>query len=333
MSISTVTALPMYSRSSLALSDIRDAMLKRPPQLDEMKGGWASIDNHKSNLRTVGLAPPKSDPVIEQATDELPERLCARFYFWETPPPGFKDRDDYNPLEFRRLAATDVIVTRQGPDHIGILWSSRNLSALGRKDGPVRSLEEILQTEDSGIRVDRTGSHLQLEDTDLFLWLAVQQRDNPLISPDIRLDNVSGISGRDASYRTAELRSGIDFDRPNFLTAVAESDTLGPIEISFVQYVGTSTRSFNAKVHFDGGLEINKNEVHIPGIIDADELMVSTTQILAFSLIPRINELYVQDGPNWIVRREEVIEQAMQDLETRYKSMRAVLVSKKRAKP
>lgn len=332
MSIDTVTVQPMYSRSAMSLEEIRDTMAQWPPKFDDLTGGWASMNNHQSNLGLIGLAPPSSAPVIEAATDDLPEMLKARFYYWQPPPAGIKDREDYDPHATRRLAAIDVIITEVNSEHIGILLSTRSRQLLNQRGGVVASLQDVLQRGDNSIRIDRQKSHLELQATDIFLWLTVQRRDKPLIAPDLRLDTVSGISGRDASSRTADLRAGVDFDRPNFLTAVAEADTLGPIDLSFVQYIGQDTRSFRAKVFVDGGFEIHKSELHFPTILDGEDLMVEATLILAYSLIPRINNLYVADA-DWVDRRMEVIESAMDDLAQRYQNAKAALRERLRSSP
>lgn len=333
MSAKSVKVLPMISRLDMALEQVRDAMTAQPPSLEDLSGGWASMANARTNLGTVGLAPPASAPVIDEATDVLPRRLSARFYYWDAPPAGARSALGYDPYATRKLAAVDVLVTKPDDRHIGMLWSTRSRLVLNRREGAVASLQRILQSQDASVRIDRSSSHLQLQDTDVFLWLTVQCRDRPQIAQDIRLDKVSGISGRDASSRTADLRAGVDFERPNFLTAVAEADTLGPIEIDLVQLVGEGRRSFHTKVHIDGGFEIGKNDVHLPDVVDSEELMLSATSLLAFSLIPRINDLYVADAANWSSRRLEVIRQAMDDLERRYRRAREVLEERKTSSP
>lgn len=332
MSIDIVTVQPMYSRSAMTLEEIKDAMVALPAKYADLTGGWASMKNHQSNLGLIGAAPPSSEPVIEPASSVLPEMLKARYYYWNPPPPGIKDRPDYDPHATRRLAAIDVIVTKVGTDHIGILLSSRSRQLLNQREGAVASLQSILQSSDATIKIDRHKSHLELLDTDIFLWLTVQRRDKPQIAPDLLLDSVSGISGRDASSRTADLRAGVDFDRPNFLTAVAEADTLGPIDVSFVQHIEDKNHSFRAKVFVDGGFEIRKSELHFPTILDSEDLMVEVTLILAYSLIPRFNSLYIADA-NWVDRRIEVIESAMEDLADRYRNARDALRERMQTSP
>lgn len=307
-------------------------MIEQPPKVADLEGGWASMENHQSNLGAPGGAPPISEPIIRAADGELPEMLMARFYYWAAPPPGIRDHPDYDANATRRLAAIDAIITEVDSNHIGILLSSRSRQLLNQRGGAVASLQGILQKSDNSIKIDRHKSHLALRDTDIFLWLTVQRRDRPQIAPELRLDTVSGISGRDASSRTADLRAGVDFDRPNFLTAVAEADTLGPIDLSFVHHLDQENRSFQARVFVDGGFQIRKSELHFPSIVDGEDLMLEAALVLAYHLIPRINTLYMADL-GWADRRMEVIEHAMEDLSQRYLNARAALRERLQASP
>lgn len=333
MSQDSVRTLPMQARSVMSLEEIRDAMSVRVPNLEGFKGGWASINNLNSNLRRAGVAPPASTPAIKLETDLLPAMLQARFYYWDPAPSGMKYQPDHDPLTTRLLNAVDVMITKPSEERVGFLFSTRTRNYLGGSDGVISSLNQILQTKDESVKIDRWQSHLKLHDEEIFLWLAVQHRDKPQLDKDIRLDQIAGISSRDDARRTAELRYGVDFERSNFLTAVAEKDTLGPIDICFVLHVGTDNFSYEVRVHVDGGFEIRKNALHFPDSLDRDELMLESSLFLAYSLIPRLNRLYMAGSEDWIDQRMTVIQDAMTALEERYKSLRAVLVKQLNTAP
>lgn len=329
MSEESVKVFPRQALSTMTLDEVREAMLAKPPKLDGFIGGWASTTNENSNLRSVGVAPPTSSPVILPAIDGmLPEILKARFYYWEAPPTGQRDESIYDPLTTRKLNAIDVMVTKPSSSHVGFLFSTRTTSYLNRKGGVVASLNEILQQQNATTKIDRARSHLELADSDFFLWVTVQMRDKPQLSSDLLLDLVSGISSRDQALRTADLRSSVDFDRPNFLTAVAETDTLGPIDICFKQHVGEDNHSYEVKIHVDGGFELRKNAVRLADELDRENAMEDTCILLAFSLIPRINNLYVADAAAWKTRKVVVIEEAMAALKKRYKRLQKALQSR-----
>jgi hypothetical protein len=325
MSQESIKVLPMHSRCAMTLAELRDAMSSMQPSLDGFKGGWASVSNYGSNLRRAGVAPPVSVPTIVPATDVLPEMLMARFYYWDPSPSGLYDQEEHDPLTTRRLNAIDVMITEPAPGRIGLLFSTRTRPYLNRSFGIVASLERILRSKDTTIKIERGDSHLKLHDDEIFLWLAVQHRDRPQLAEDLRLDMISGISSRDGASRTADLRAGVDFERSNFLTAVAEVDTLGPIDISFVHHVGEDNHSYEVKLHVDGGFEIRKNGLHFPDQLERENVMLETSLFLAYSLIPRFNQIYTADATNWKNQRVEVIKNAMTALEERYKALRAVL--------
>ncbi|WIB15919.1 hypothetical protein DEJ34_01965 [Curtobacterium sp. MCPF17_050] len=291
------------------------------------------MENSHSNLGGVNAAPPVSDPELIQAAGDLPRMLQARFYFWAPLPAGLSEQIGLDPRTIRRLDAIDVVVTEVGDKHFGILVSSRNRTVLHRRDGVLADLQRLLQGADATIKIDRRSSHLQLEDPDIFLWLTVQQRDRDQLAPDLILDAVSGISGRDASARTADLRAGVDFSRPNFLTAVAEADTLGPIEIAFIQAIGAERRAFALKLHVDGGFTIQSSDIHLPDVMGTEEKMLTAALFLAFSLVPRINSLYVADAAAWSARRVEIINAAMDELEERYRRAKRALQERVQTAP
>ena len=196
----------------------------------------------------------------------------------------------------------------------------------------MRAVEDILRTGDDTIRADFSSSALKLKDTDIFLWLAVKKTEAPQIDNEIKLDLLTGISGTDASRRTADLRATVDFSRPNFLTAVAEADTLGPIEISFVRHNAAGRSSFQLRLHADGGFEIHKRGISYPDFLSNDMLMLQASYELTFELIPRINTLYDQDTA-WESKRVEVILAAMKTLRERYNLAFEALEERMRVSP
>jgi hypothetical protein len=329
----SVGVLPMLSRTASTLTEIRDAMITTPPNHQALTGGWASMKNKASNLGIPGGNPPASDPVIVPAAGSIPETLRARFYFWAPPPTGAAEMPGYDPHTFRRLQALDVLIHAVDDDHIGIVVSSRSRTILGRRDGAIAALQKILRAKDATIRIDRNASPLALADADIFLWLTVQRRDQPQLDPDLHLDLVSGMRSVDTASRTADLRVDVGFDRPNFLTAVAELDQLGPIEISFVETVGTERQSFVVEVFLDGGFTIRRNNLHFTAVVDAEQMMLDAALGLTYGLIPRINRLYKANKQHWDVRRREVILDAMQELEDRYKGLREALEARLQAGP
>jgi hypothetical protein len=321
----SVGVLPLLSRTASTLEEIRAAMIAAPPQHATLTGGWASMANAGSNINVPGGNPPQSEPVVVPASGPIPETLRARFYSWAPPPARTVEIPEYNPHTFRRLQAIDVLIHVVDAEHIGIVASSRSSTTLFRRDGAIASLQNILQAGDATIKINRSASPFALADADIFLWLTVQRRDQPQLASDLRLDLVSGMRSIDTASRTADLRVDVGFDRPNFLTAVAELDQLGPIEISFARTFGDEVQSFVAEVFLDGGFTIRRNNLHFSTVADAETLMLDAALVLTYSLIPRINKAYVDDSEAWLLRRREVILDAMRELESRYRRRQETL--------
>ncbi|MFC0581128.1 hypothetical protein [Micrococcoides hystricis] len=300
-------------------------MAEKKPLLSELRAGWASIENEGSNLGQVNAEPPESVPEIVEADLEIPRMLRARFYYWDAPPAGFRENQDIDPRTVRKLNAIDVMITSQGSGKLALLFSTRTRTYLNRKMGVIASLNSILKSTDANQAIDRYESPFRLTNEEIFLWLAVQHRDKPQLANDIFLEKIEGISSRDRTSRTADLRYGVDFDRSNFLTAVAEKDTLGPMDICFIRDVGTEKFSYEVKLHFDGGFEIKRNNILVPEELNHNDFMLTTSLDLAYKIIPRFNILYQNDAAKWRTQRVDVIEKAMSALEARYKSLRQVL--------
>ncbi|WP_417555512.1 hypothetical protein [Microbacterium sp.] len=318
-----VNVTPVTCTTDMSLEQIRDALAELPPDLPTYTGGWASANNEESNLSLPNAIPPSSEPELLEADGWLPKRILARYYYW-SPVAQAVSHVDPDGGEIRILHALDVLVTEASVGQVSIVVSSRNHSLVRRRDGAIRSLERLFRSQDDRIRADFSSSAFALEDTDIFLWLAVKVYESPQLDAQIHLDSLSGISGTDASRRTADLRMGVDFQRPNFLTAVAEADTLGPIELKFSRHTAEGRSDFQLRLHVDGGFQISKTGIKFPAFQSTPAMMLRASHELLFDLIPRINDLYTRDAA-WPTKRTQVIAGAMTDLSERYQSLLELL--------
>ena len=114
----------------------------------------------------------------------------------------------------------------------------------------------------------------------IFLWLAVQHRYALQLATDLLLNDIYGSSSRDEASRPADLREGVDFERSNFLAAVAEVDKLGLIDIYFVNHVGEEDHSYEVEIHIDGGFEIRRNGLYFPDELVRTEVMLKSSLFL-----------------------------------------------------
>jgi hypothetical protein len=287
LSASTVQVLPVSTRTATSLEDLQAALAAKPPRLEGHVPGWASSDDHESNLGGFNVAPPRTDPLLLPASDMMPATLQARYYFWGSPPTAVRNMIGVEAERMRRLEAVDLLISEAGHERFSILLSSRNRQLVNSLDGPLKSLQQVLQESDASIRIDPRHSLVALDSADIFLWLAARSEGNPQLDPNTRLDEVLAISGTDSAYRPSELRAGVDFERPNFLTAVAESDTLGPISIAVIDDKGGRRSSFSFDLHLDGGFQLRKNDVYFPDEMPVEVMMVRASHHLAFDLMAR----------------------------------------------
>lgn len=326
---SSVSASVLSARSGgLTLAEIASKLSRRKPKLDGRVGGWAGIEDAGSNMGLQNVAPPESDPVLGTVGEAGVPALFARYYFWQPVPSVVRASDDSDIDGYRKLDALDVIVTEAAGGRLTIVISSRNVQLLNRRDGALKDLEGLLRLSDSTIRLERETSELRLLDADIFLWLAAQLRDEPQLSAHLLLDRIISVSGTDAVSRSSYLKSGVDFDRPNFLTAVAEADTLGPMEVVLVADRASGARdSFGFALHKDGGFELRKNDVQYSSPLEVEVKMVRASRELAYDLIPQINGLYGTDG-GWPEARVALIRGVMDGLARRYKDLLQALEDK-----
>lgn len=318
MSQPRVSTLPMVVHSEMSLYEIRAAMKEKRPDIADFRGGWASVNDLESQLRVPGGVPPESDPEIIDASDVIPERLNARYYYWDSIPSKINDQS------LRQLNAIDCVITRVDERRVGLLFSTRTMSYIRRGGGIAESLESIFNKDGGAVRVVKSNaSHLELYNQNIFLWLMVQLRDRPQLNSWLKLDTVDEIASQDSHFRTASLGEGVDLDRPNFLTSVAEMERLGPIHMSVIRTVGDDIRTYKFKLFHDGGFDIANNGFH-SGIVQDGSFshMTDVALDLAFKVIPSVNTAFVEDSENWDTKMPEVIEEAMEVLARRYDELR-----------
>lgn len=326
---SNVSATVLSARSGgLTLAEIAATLSGRKPKLDGRVGGWAGIEDAGSNLGLQNVAPPESDPLLGAVGEAAVPALFARYYFWQPVPSVVRASEDSDVDGYRKLDALDLILTEAAGGRLTIVISSRNVQLLNRRDGALKDLEGLLRRADNTIRLDRETSELRLQDADIFLWLAAQLRDAPQLSGHLLLDRIVSVSGTDAVSRSSYLKSGVDFDRPNFLTAIAEADTLGPMEVVLVADRASGARdSFGFALHKDGGFEVRKNDVQYSAALEVEVKMVRASREIAYDLIPQINQFYKEDE-GWTEARVALIRGVMDGLATRYADLLQALEDK-----
>jgi hypothetical protein len=300
--------------ANVTLSTFRAALLEHRPQHASLTAGWASVEDQGSNLRRSNVAPPVSDPEILPAEGQYPERLLARYYYFQQLPQLVQSLPDGTEQEHRVLEAVDVLISAF-PDRehaFQILFATRNGSVL---NGIVRDLRQIVRglDEKGTLRLDGGANAFN---PDLFLWLLVRARDDKQLDASTRISDVIAVNGRDNSHRGTFLSDGVDFDRPAFLVAVAEIDQLGPVRLELRD--DSLNAKVTAEIYASGVFSVLKGQTHYPDIVSDPETRLKSVQDFAYNLLPKLRAIYGADTVWDTTRRAQEIRDAAYSLIARY---------------
>ena len=324
-----VTTLPIGVTTTLGLAEIRAALMTSGPDHATLTGGWASNDDTGSNLRQFNAAPPASDPILVPATQTEPEHLLARYYFWVRDARAVADSGNATEQELHRLDAIDVLVVESAPGTFIAVFSSRNVKELNlgsshhgldttKPIGALTSFESKIKAADGRATVQHDRSPLAHQNAEFFLWLMERWRDQQQLEPRIRLVAVNGLNGQDQSRRTTQLQQDVDFYRVGLLTAIAESDTLGPVKVAFKDEIAGV--KLDVELFVDGGFAFHLGRSFYPNIIEKPLIRLTAVKDLVFTYIPVLRDLYANDT-DWVnTRRAAFIHDAFIRLADRYKT-------------
>lgn len=307
-----LNVFPMTLSTTASLQELRDAMVDRPPTHHDLEPGWASTNDHGSNLKQYDAAPPASDPRIEPE-DNYPERLVSRLYYFVHDTRVSNDLPEASEQRVHFLDAVDVVITKNAPGKYLVLCSSRTSVELRRIE---RALTEVALSLDDKAAVTTRDSLIAFESPDVFLWLAVQARDKPVMHPDWELLQIFDISGTDMAWGTNYMRRDVDFGRPAFLTAVAEGDSLGPAKLVFKREV--TEAKLDLQLFQDGGFTIHVSRTTYRHIPVEEEMRLTAVLDVAFDLVPMTATLHEEDTHWQTTQRDETIAAARDTLRQRY---------------
>ncbi|WP_157749833.1 hypothetical protein [Microbacterium sp. TPU 3598] len=305
------SAIAVTLKGDFSLDQLREVFAQNPPDHDTLTGGWASTDDTASNINARNVAPPRSEPEILPADGAYPSRLAARYYFFKSNK-QLRESFPNSPQEHHYIAAFDVLISATGAgDHMALL-SSRSAVAAGKL---IKALREVMLSIDPNAKIIFDGSQIAFS-ADLFFWLIVRSRNEPVLDGHLTIDAVLRVNGQDNANRATTLSDGVDFNRPALLVAVAEIDQLGPVRVVL------RASDLEAKVTVDvwsgGVFSVLKGETHYTDEIDSPELRVTSIEDFAYDLLPRIIRAYATDDAWDDSRREEEILAAAQTIVDRY---------------
>jgi hypothetical protein len=281
-------------RTSLSLGEMRAHIVNQRPVASTRTPGWAAMHDDTAQLGRLGEVG-VGHPVVEPAYDDIPERLSARYYFWQyVPQDDAGQESESNWL----LDAVDVQISLTSADTYLVLLSSSEDSLISPTTGSVTvSLTTHLQSADSNLSLT-SGSTLNFQTPDVFLWLAHKFDEKAQLAPGTFIREVSGVNAEEDRRlaRLSTLRGGIDMKRIAFLNAIASGSALGPavVTISALNTDGHAER-VSARIWGDGSFSLMLSKGHFRSLVEADAIRLESVYRFAYRYLPLINDLYSED--------------------------------------
>lgn len=315
-----VTVTSQTLRTSLPLSEMRALIVNHRPDASTRTSGWAAMHDDTAVLGRNGVVG-VGHPVVEPAYDDIPERLSARYYFWQYAP-----QDDAG-QEFEPnwlLDAVDVQISLTSADTYLVLLSSNDETLISPTAGSVTtSLLAHLQSADSGLTLT-SGSTLNFQTPDVFLWLAHKFDEKAQLAAGTFIREVSGVNAEEDRRlsRLSMLRGGIDMKRIAFLNAIASGSALGPavVTISALNTDGHAER-VSARIWGDGSFSLMLSKGHFRTLVEADAIRLESVYRFAYRYLPLINELYADDEDWKQINRDWLVISTQVELAEHYQQL------------
>lgn len=312
-----VGVLPVSLVTKLDLAGIGAALTAERASLAALSGGWSG-PVAESRIGYRNEPAPVADPVLIPATDEFPERLHARFYYYISPSYLRNEYPNATDQERSLLQAIDVWVSKvSGTKSTYLaLFSTRHVNEA--KAGPYEAFDRLIKKVDPEASTTITGGAAAFDEPDVFLWLLKKNRDSPLIHGGLRIGRIEKLSGEDGARRLTALSNGVDFNRPGFLVAVAEADRLGPIRVQL--RLLTKQAKVTYDLYSNGSAALYWSGSHYRHIPDEQEARQSAVADLYYHALPDLLEAY-EDDDDWDrVGRAAEIKAAADALIARYQN-------------
>lgn len=277
--------------TTLTLHELKDALASHPPIRENRRAGWRGSANEGSNLNIQDGVPPVHAPTIIAADDFYPQRLAARYYYWE------QRKLNDGVVRGWFLDAVDVLVSPIDSGYL-VLWSSHDATLIGIQKGSApASLENLATGQDAHRAKLSDDSPLDITEEDVYLWLTSKADRREALTGGVFVNAVEALTtgentgGRTrTSRRSGTLAGSVDLSRISFLAAVATESTLGPAAISLA--IPNDDDTFDqiaARVWRNSQYRILTGSSHLRGrILEADEKRLEIVQALAYRYIPLI---------------------------------------------
>lgn len=316
---SRVTVTSQTLRTALSLDDMRALLVEQRPAPETRTPGWAAMHDETTQLGqfgTVGVG----HVVIEPGYDDIPERLSARYFYWVYNPQDDSGQDDERNW---RLDAVDVQISANAGNYLVLLSTADETLILPTSGSVTRSLVGLLQEGDEDLSLT-SGSSLNFQTTDVYLWLAHQLDKKTELVDGTFVKEVAAINAEEDKVlsRGATLRGRVDMQRTTFLNAIAEGSALGPavVTISALNADGHTER-VSARIWEDGWFTLMLSRSNFRNLADADAIRLEAVYRFAYRYVPLINKLYKLDEDWKQIDRDWLVISKRVELADHYKHL------------
>lgn len=228
-----ISVTPLLISSPLSLDEIASAMADNKPSPIDLVPGWGSLTDDPDIVgmlanrfnANVGL------PRIQPQDDLLPERLEARFYWWELDRPALRYEGYQSEHDAMKANAVDIVLTAGGKDEIIAFVSTKNTPNI--TNDVIPQLEYISSRPSSPNSLSSTAVAYDDVNPDFFFWLVFRALNKQEINSNLRIIDLREAHSEDHAHRGTRLSQGVDPSRGEFLALLAQKTTeFGPVKVT-----------------------------------------------------------------------------------------------------
>lgn len=295
-------ATPMRVDTTANLAQIKAAIDAANPKVDNLKPGWGSIEDGDEIIGSVNFTPTTHDAISWDGTDEIPESLGARLYYYKRDatlrrlaPTGA------SPGAYHVLKAVDVVIVPV-PDLPGTYTVLAATWDVDEFDLVLDQMKGIVASLDDRATWTADSSVLDLETDDFFLWLLYRGLQATQITSDIKLNKLRNLDAKDRLSHTINLGEGIDSSRGETLyLAGAPGVKFGPSRMLLTHSRLQLNVDLELKIKGAFSITMKYTTVHYEEGETVDDviLRLRAFQQVANVVVPELRAAYQGDA-HWI---------------------------------
>lgn len=228
-----ISVTPLLIHSPLSLHEIAGAMSENKPSPLDLIPGWGALTDDPDIIGMLAnrFEANVGQPHIQPQDDLLPERLEARFYWWDLDKSALRYEGYESKHDAMKANAVDIVLTAGGQDEMVAFVSTKNASQIANDVIP--QLEYISSQPSSSNSSSSAAEAYDDVDPDFFFWLVFRALNESEISSNLQIIELREAHSQDHAHRGTRLSQGVDPSRGEFLALLAQNTTeFGPVKIT-----------------------------------------------------------------------------------------------------